>query len=60
MRIDFDNQSFIEISVSNFDDKKVSIILSAKDGNNSKNTIVNSAEISMEDFKKIALSILKV
>jgi hypothetical protein len=50
MRIDFDNSSFIEIYYS---EDKVSIILGAKDANNHLKKIVNSAEVSIDEWNKL-------
>ena len=50
MRIDFDNNSFIEIYLS---EDKVAIILGAKDANNPLKKIVNSAEVSMQEWSKL-------
>jgi hypothetical protein len=50
MKIDFDNNSFIEIYYS---EDKISIILAAKDANNPLKKIINSAEISMEEWIKL-------
>jgi hypothetical protein len=50
MRIDFDNNSFIEIYYS---EDKIAIILGAKDSNNSLKKIVNSAEVSLEEWIKL-------
>ena len=51
MKIDFDDSSYINIFLSS--DRKVMIVLSAKDGKNPKSTIINSAEISIEQFSEI-------
>jgi hypothetical protein len=51
MRIDFDNNSFIEIYYSSED--KVAIILGAKDANNHLKKIVNSAEVSIDEWNKL-------
>lgn len=58
MRINFNDSSFVEFTTSN--SGGVNIILSAKDDKNSRKTIVNSAEVSMEDFNLLVESILKV
>jgi hypothetical protein len=51
MKIDFDDTSYIEFIVSS--KGTIQIILSARDGKNSKNNIVNSAEISLEQFSNL-------
>lgn len=51
MKIDFEDNSYIEISVSVTG--KVQIVLSARDRKNLKNNIINSAEISQEQFIKL-------
>lgn len=53
MRIDFDDTSYVDISFSPTVEKVV-IILSARDGKNPKNTIVNSVEITKEQFLQIS------
>ena len=50
MRIDFDNNSFIEIYYS---EDKIAIILGAKDSSNPFKKIVNSAEISIDEWNKL-------
>lgn len=51
MKINFDDTSYIEISFAPTPGGgKVTIVLSAKDGTNAKKNIVNSAEISKEQF----------
>ena len=51
MRIEFDDKgcNFIEFKKAK-DPEKIAIILSSKDGNNINKTIVNSAEITKEQF----------
>ena len=56
MRVDFDDNSHVDISFSP-DIEKVIITLSAKDGKNPKTTIVNSAEITKEQFLQISKEI---
>ncbi len=56
MRIDFDDTSYVDISPS-LNAEKVVIILSARDGKNPKNTIINSVEISKEQFFQISKEI---
>ena len=51
MKIDFNDSSFIELILSG--PGKVNIILGAKDGNNSLNTIINSAEISLVQLAEL-------
>ncbi len=51
MKIKFDDSSYIEINVIN---DSVVLTLSARDGKNNKNTIVNSAEITIEQFKELS------
>lgn len=54
MKIDFDDTSYVEISKSHTaGGGKINIVLSAKDGKNPKNNIINSAEISYEQFLQI-------
>lgn len=55
MKISFDDHSYIEIMVTA--NGNVSVVLSAKDGKNAKNTIVNSAEISKEQFLKLVAEV---
>lgn len=55
MKFNFDDSSYIEFSVKA--DNKVMVTLAARDGNNHKNMIVNSAELNFEDFKKIFFAI---
>lgn len=57
MRINFDDTSYVDISFSPTAEKIV-IILSARDGKNPKNTIVNSVEISKEQFFQISKEVL--
>lgn len=57
MRIDFDDTSYVDIFFSQAIEKVV-IILSARDGKNHKNTIVNSVEISKEQFLQISKEVL--
>lgn len=54
MKIDFDDTSYVEIIDYN---GKIQITLSARDGKNSKNNIINSAEISRDQFINIIKSI---
>lgn len=51
MRIDFGDSSYIEVHRTATG--KIAVVLSAKDGKNSKNTIVNSAELTVEEFSKL-------
>lgn len=53
MKINFDDTSYVEISISPASGK-VMIVLSARDGKNPKNNIVNSVEISQEQFLLIS------
>lgn len=55
MKFKFDDSSYLEFSVTS--EGKICVILAAKDGKNSKNTIINSAEITEEDFFKMSESI---
>src|SRR5688572_7978865 len=48
MKIHFDDTSYVEISHS--PTNKVQIVLSARDNKNPHNNIINSAEISWEQF----------
>lgn len=48
MRIEFSRGNFIDISKTK--EGKIAIILSSKDVENSRKTIVNSVEISQEEF----------
>lgn len=51
MKIVFEDSSYLEFSVST--DKKIFVTLSAKDGRASNKTIVNSAEITENDFNNL-------
>lgn len=51
MKINFDDTSYAEISYS--PTGKVQIVLSARDNKNPHNNIINSAEISWEQFCQI-------
>ncbi len=56
MKINFDDTSYIEISKSPTD--KIQVVLSARDGKNPYNNIINSAEISLDQFLQIIREIL--
>lgn len=56
MKINFDDTSYIEMSFSQ--NGKIMIVLSARDGKNPKNNIVNSAEISQEQFLLISKELM--
>ncbi len=52
MRIQFNDSSFIECKKSEGGDKII-FTLSAKDYNNPLKKIVNSAELTIEEFKRL-------
>lgn len=52
MKITFEDKSYIEIKKST-NDKKIYIIIQAKDQNNPLKKITNSVEITEEEFKKL-------
>jgi hypothetical protein len=52
MKISFDDRSFIECRKSDNADKII-MIISAKDGNNTRKKITNAVEITMDEFKKL-------
>jgi len=54
MKISFDDKSYIEVKMSN---DKILISISGKDYKTPNTFIANSAEISIEDLKKLLLSI---
>lgn len=56
MKINFDDTSYIQISRSHTD--KIQIVLSAKDNKNPYNSIINSAEISLDQFLQIISEVL--
>jgi hypothetical protein len=51
MKIDFDTYNYIEFSISPAE--SIYITVCAKDGKNSGATIINSAEITQEQFIKL-------
>lgn len=51
MRISFGDNSYIEARRSS--NGKIAMILSAKNFKDSKNTIVNSVELTVEEFTKL-------
>jgi hypothetical protein len=55
MRIAFDDRgrNFVEISKSEADPDKISVILSSQDPANNLKTIVNSAELTKEQFHEL-------
>lgn len=55
MKISFDDTSYIEVTLSPMG--KVIVVLSARDGKNPKNNIVNSVEISREQFLQLSVEI---
>lgn len=57
MRIDFPDQSFIEININ--PSNKVVILIQAKDHENPLKRISNSCEITIEEFKKLCSEIIK-
>lgn len=56
MKIKFDDTSYVDISFSPVNGKII-IVLSAKDGKNINSSIVNSVEISQEQFLLISKEI---
>ncbi len=56
MKINFDDTSYIQISKSPTD--KIQIVLSAKDNKNPYSSIINSAEISLDQFIEIINELL--
>lgn len=56
MKITFDDNSYLEIRMSSVG--KIQIILSAKDGKNSNNEVINSVEISQQQFREIFNEVL--
>ena len=52
MKINFDDNSFIEIKLSK-SPGKVEIVLGASDFDNPLKKIINSAEIDIKDFSKL-------
>jgi hypothetical protein len=54
MKLEFDDNgyNFIEFKKAK-DPEKIAIVLSSKDGNNPNKTIVNSAEITKEQFLEL-------
>jgi len=57
MKISFDDYSYIEIIINQ--NNKVQITLGARDKNNSKSQIINSVEISKDEFSNFVRDIFK-
>lgn len=54
MKLEFDDKGYNFISIKKVNDSgMIAIILSSKDSGNPNKTIVNSAEITYEQFKKL-------
>lgn len=58
MRIDFDSNRRNYLEVTKTKDNNVSIVISAQDGNHPLNCIINSAQITLEQFKEIINQII--
>jgi tRNA threonylcarbamoyladenosine modification (KEOPS) complex Pcc1 subunit len=56
MKIDFEDKSYIEIKKN--DNGKVIITIQARDFNNNLKKIINSVEITLDDFKNLTKEIL--
>lgn len=52
MKIEFDDTSYLEVSL--LDKEKIQVTLAAKNGVDSQKYIINSAEISLNQFFEIA------
>ena len=55
MKISFDDSSFLEMTVSG--EGSIIVTLSARDGNNRNNTIVNSAVITKTQFNELVADV---
>ena len=50
MRVDFEDGSYVEIKKT---DDKITVIISAKDHLNQSKKIINAAEMTIDEFKKL-------
>jgi hypothetical protein len=57
MIIEFDKYSYVEITRTS-SDGKIKITLAAKDTKNPKSQIVNSVEVTRDEFKEMAKEVL--
>jgi hypothetical protein len=55
MKIEFDGSNFIECAMVGED--KVAVILSARDGQAKNKSIINSVEVTLEEFRQLVSDI---